>query len=301
MINDYLKDVRLQPYFKFLDECRNRNYDSTEMIHEHHIIPKFMGGLDEETNLIKLNPLDHLNAHVELAKCFEITSREFYGNIVSANKLKSYIDYFELNEIEDIRNYLSESCKGRFVGEKNGMFGKKHSEESLQKMRENRKGLTAGENNYMFGKTHTSEVKQRISDMRKEKGATRKGPHSEESKEKMSKTKLERIAQGLITFEYMSEPRTEEHCQKLSKSIKARYDNGMIHPMKGKTHSEETKLAMSQGQKERYTNGKHPSLKLTIHIDTGLIFESRKSAMEYFGLTGMQFKYRMKKGLFADA
>lgn len=37
-------------------------------------------------------------------------------------------------------------------GEKNGMYGKHHSEESKKKMSENRKGLTCGEKNGMYGK-----------------------------------------------------------------------------------------------------------------------------------------------------
>jgi len=47
-------------------------------------------------------------------------------------------------------------------GENNGMFGRRHSEDSRQLMRENRKS-TEGENNPMFGKKHSSETKAKLS------------------------------------------------------------------------------------------------------------------------------------------
>ena len=57
-------------------------------------------------------------------------------------------------------------------GENNPMYGKTHSEESVQQISENRKGKTAGENHPMWGKEHSKETKQKIS--RKAKG--RKSP-----------------------------------------------------------------------------------------------------------------------------
>ncbi len=42
---------------------------------------------------------------------------------------------------------------------------------------------------------------------------------------------------------------SEESKIKLSNTLKKKYENGYIHPMTGKTHSEETKKKISEAQK----------------------------------------------------
>lgn len=61
----------------------------------------------------------------------------------------------EINRSEEHRRKQSESLRG----ERNGMFGKKHSESSRQKMSQSR----SGEKNYWFGKTKDSECRISIS------------------------------------------------------------------------------------------------------------------------------------------
>ena len=56
---------------------------------------------------------------------------------------------------DETRQKLSKTNKGKFAGEKNPFFGKKHSEETKKIMKEKRK-LQVGENHPMFGK-HFSE------------------------------------------------------------------------------------------------------------------------------------------------
>ena len=59
---------------------------------------------------------------------------------------------------------LGNTLSGRSQpGNKNPMYGKHHSPESIQKMRENRKGLTAGENHPMFGKHLPVKTRQKMS------------------------------------------------------------------------------------------------------------------------------------------
>ncbi|MEN6294125.1 MAG: NUMOD3 domain-containing DNA-binding protein, partial [Methanobacterium sp.] len=83
----------------------------------------------------------------------------------------------------------SENRKGKLSGDKNPMYGKKHSEESRKKMsRPNN-----GDNNGMFGKTHSEESRKKIS----EKLSGDKNPmygkkHSEESRKKMSENAKKR-------------------------------------------------------------------------------------------------------------
>ena len=61
---------------------------------------------------------------------------------------------------------MSEAMKG----ENNPFYGKKHTEETKQKISENRKGKCAGEEHPMYGKHHTEESLQKISQNRRGKG-----------------------------------------------------------------------------------------------------------------------------------
>jgi group I intron endonuclease len=81
------------------------------------------------------------------------------------------------NQNEEWRRKQSESHVGLQAGENNGMYGKKHSEETIQKLREASTGKHPseetldkmreshlGEKNSMYGKHHTEETKVKISD-----------------------------------------------------------------------------------------------------------------------------------------
>lgn len=80
------------------------------------------------------------------------------------------------NQNQEWRRKQSESHIGLQVGEKNGMYGKKHTSETKEKLREASLGKHptdetkekmskshAGEKNSMFGKHHKDETKQKIS------------------------------------------------------------------------------------------------------------------------------------------
>ena len=59
----------------------------------------------------------------------------------------------------------------RMFGEKNGMYGKQHTEEAKRKMRENHYDQS-GENNHMHGKHHSKETRRKISERNKGKHNT---------------------------------------------------------------------------------------------------------------------------------
>jgi hypothetical protein len=60
----------------------------------------------------------------------------------------------------ETRMKISESLKGKYVGENSPLFGKQRSEETKKKMSEAKKG----ENSPMFGKHHLSETRTKISE-----------------------------------------------------------------------------------------------------------------------------------------
>jgi len=109
---------------------------STKTLHKHHIVPKYMGGTDEPSNLVKLTIEEHADAHKILW--------EKYGNwqdylawqgllkrIDKEELLRLKSHYSNIGKIKspEHRQKLSESLKGF-----------KHSDETKKKMSESGKG-----------------------------------------------------------------------------------------------------------------------------------------------------------------
>lgn len=69
---------------------------------------------------------------------------------------------------EEAKQKMSKSHTGLHIGDKNIMFGKKHTEESKRKNRESNLGLHEGEKNHFFGKKHSEETKKIISEKKSE-------------------------------------------------------------------------------------------------------------------------------------
>ena len=89
-------------------------------------------------------------------------SEETKRKIGEANKIALKGSHWS----EEHRKLISE----KFSGEGNPFYGKKHTEESKQKISENRKGKCAGENHPMYGKKHTEEELEKMSQNRRGKG-----------------------------------------------------------------------------------------------------------------------------------
>ncbi len=135
-------------------------------------------------------------------------------------------------------------------GKDHPMYGKKHTEETLDKLRkastklweneEYRNKVTeslSGENNPNYGKSMSEEQKKKLSEAHKGK------THSEETKKKMSESgKLKKLS--------------EDHKQKIANSNKNKIVSEetrkkLSNAQKGKKASEETKKKMSDSQKKR--------------------------------------------------
>jgi hypothetical protein len=114
--------------------------------HKHHIIPKHVGGSDDESNLIELTVEEHAEAH---RKLFEEHGR--WQDEVAWKSLSGQISKSEINYILSVE---------RNLGKNNPMYGKV---------------------GYMKGKTHTDETKKKI----KEKRAKQVIVHSEETRKKI--------------------------------------------------------------------------------------------------------------------
>jgi len=174
----------------------NRQKGTGLYYEKHHILPKCLGGLDDVKNYVLLNAKEHFIAHKLLTKMFprNISIARAFNLMTHMNKNKyslSSRDYAYAVELyrscpvseetkekirqhgnkgrkfsQEFKDKISKTMKKKelFKGENNPMYGKKHSEESLQKMRnrffsEESKLLMSqnhanvvGEHNPMYGK-----------------------------------------------------------------------------------------------------------------------------------------------------
>jgi group I intron endonuclease len=115
-----------------------------------------------------------------------------------------------LKHTENTKLKYSIDRKGKLIGEKNGMYGKKHTDESKKKM----SNPKFGQNNGMYGKKHSEETKKKISDkLIGEANPFYGKKHSEETKQKISETAKKRkesptskkVSVGDLIFDSASE------------------------------------------------------------------------------------------------
>lgn len=73
--------------------------------------------------------------------------------------------YKGLKHTEETKRIYSLTRKGKLIGDKNGMYGKQHTEETKKKISES----LSGENNSFFGKQHTENTKKKMSESAKKR------------------------------------------------------------------------------------------------------------------------------------
>lgn len=83
----------------------------------HHIIPRCLGGSDDQTNLVKLTPEEHYIAHQLLVKIYPNDPRLVHAAMMMCAKRKGNKVYGWL------RKRLSDAQKINQAGEKNSQYG----------------------------------------------------------------------------------------------------------------------------------------------------------------------------------
>lgn len=177
---------KLKPYEDFLLECSERNYqDLPTQIH--HVLPKSMNDGKYANETITLSLLDHFNAHLVLANCFDRNTDEKRKNLSACKYIKVHVKKYmeKMNfqvpkEFHEFWNLAHIIMKDFNKGENNLFFGRKHSEETKAIIKEKRKlqifteetrkklsDANKGEKNHFFGRSHSPETRKRISDIRK--------------------------------------------------------------------------------------------------------------------------------------
>lgn len=140
----------------------------------HHIMPKCMGGTNDEENLIDLYAQEHFVAHQLIANENPSCNALHYALWNMSNVIGATGERYKLTpeEYENIRKNISKKFSGvnnPMYGKRSPMYGKHHSKETKEKMRNRalgRKmseefklaaseywiGKRKGENNPMYGR-----------------------------------------------------------------------------------------------------------------------------------------------------
>lgn len=244
-------------YNQLIDKCiqmESEGYPEDMYTEVHHILPKCMGGTNDESNLVRMPVRYHIMAHLLLAQVYP----EINGLVYAAHVLVS------------VNNSVVSTNTAALIREdfKKSRIGSHHSEETRRKISESNKGkvipreLVEKLRSINLGKKHSLETRKKMSEARKRENlseeilrkrslASSGRKHSEEVKKKIS------IANTGKIF-------SEEHRQNISKS-----KMGKGHP-----HTEKTKKMMSDTSVKRKR----------VQGPDGIIYESMKLCCEKFNI-----------------
>lgn len=134
---------------------------------------------------------------------------------------------------DETRIKISNSLKGKNMGEANQFYGKQHSDITKEQMSKAKKG----ENHPFFGKPLPEQHRKNIGNALKGK------QHTENTKEKISKSRAGKNTG--VDHHFFGKHRSEETKQQISNSRKGKCV-GENNPFFEKTHSEETRKIISE-------------------------------------------------------
>ena len=122
----------------FSRKLLNRRKKDDKYYENHHIIPKCVGGDDCKYNMVLLTAREHYFAHYLLTKIYNDNSLIFAFNMMnvsSPSQERKYLNsrFYNSNKIK-LSKIVSDRNSLLYSGERNPMFGKNHSEETIQKL-----------------------------------------------------------------------------------------------------------------------------------------------------------------------
>ena len=185
----FLDNKYTKTYFKLIEKAKNNLFEGyTE---KHHIIPKSLGGSNDENNLVTLTARQHFIAHLLLTKMIDgqkkykmynafskmlCVSKDNKSRYLPSSKFYEYskklMSEYMLNDNpskrEDVRKKMSDNSwtKSDRSDEIKKIISQKKLGKKLnltEEQRKNRSKKRVGKNNGMYGKTHTKEVREKIS------------------------------------------------------------------------------------------------------------------------------------------
>lgn len=250
-------------YKEFIDnilKTRGRFACGEEYHERHHIVPKCMGGTNDEENLIDLFAREHFESHRLLA-------------------------------IENPENKKLVYAWNRICNSRNGDY--QITQEEYEEVRKAHRDAVSGENNFWYGKHLPKEIRKKLSESKSGEKHPNYGKNlSEKTKRKMS---LAATGRG---NPFYGKHLSKEHKNKISNAMKGENNHfyGKHHTeeskrkigeaKKGINILEETKIKISLATKGE----NNPRAKSVQCIETGEVL---------WGAKAFQDKYRINKGSIA--
>jgi hypothetical protein len=235
-------------------------------VEKHHIIPRCVGGLDDNTNYAILTPEEHYLAHLLLVKMPRYKGHSKYNKLVYAANMLTVGGSRNNKSYGWLKRKLGALVRENNLGRKQSeetiekrvskTRGQKRTDETRQRIRDALTGRTrpefseewiaklrqanTGENNNMFGKKHSDESRRKMSE-------SKKGKHlwTDDQKREIGERMRGRVD-------------TEETKRKKSTAIKSSWEDNderkkqLSEKMRGRVLSEETKKKLSDAAKRRW-------------------------------------------------
>lgn len=147
-------------YFEIIAKALENNVG--EAIYErHHIVPKSLGGSNENSNLVKLSPKEHFVCHRLLVKMLSGKNRLKMSRALYLMSHSGKHSFASSKGYETARMMFIESCKGP----------KNWTEDGKKRLSELAKARI-GEKNAFYGKSHSQDVRKLLSQKAKNRVIT---------------------------------------------------------------------------------------------------------------------------------
>lgn len=272
-------------YIEYIEYVKKQNRKRKDNVYyeRHHILPKTLGGSDEENNLVLLTAREHYLAHYLLCKIYK-EEKDSYFKMLKAfmymtvgNDRKNYNSRLYENRKKEYIEICSENMMGKRIQPVNY----KHSKETKEKLQIKRMGRTPS-----LGLQHSNETKEKISKTLRSKvwmwnyelnKGTRVSPefvdeyirlgyepHKGKEKTEAERQKISEHSRGI--------KKSEEHKRKISKSLKGKPKSkeqieNHRKSLIGKKASEETKRKLSESHKGKIWMNKDGKTKMVPYND----------------------------------
>jgi hypothetical protein len=146
----------------------------------HHILPKSLGGSNDKSNLVELTAREHFLVHLLLCKFTVCQAKYKMAYAFHAMcKLKNKFHNREYVANSKLAEKFRIEFNKALIGRKLPKYVKEKIANSLK-----------GKNSFWFGKKHTQETKDKMSKKAKGRKNALGMKHTENAKQKMSKSKL---------------------------------------------------------------------------------------------------------------
>jgi len=183
-------------YDSIINTAKNRKLE--EYVEKHHIIPRCVGGTDDESNIVELSAREHFICHRLLPKFTrgKVKRQMLHALGMFIGDGKNTKRNLSSTQYELARKSISEA-----------RIGRKHSEESRKKMSKSRSGKSPWNKGLVGVQSMNDDTKNMLSTLYKNKSyEDRFGDKSELIKNKISKSKIGHKA-GMTGKNHSSETR----------------------------------------------------------------------------------------------